>query len=130
MIIGVGIDAVEIARFAQWHTKPYHRLNRIFTESEIAYCLQNPAKSAERFAARYAAREALYKIMHTQFQIPFLTLCRAITIIKDIHGKPAIMLDRHILSAWNATRVFSTTWHLTMTHTHTTAIAFIIAEIS
>ena len=51
MILGVGIDAVEIARFADWHTKSDKQLRRIFSEEEMAYCLSVPAKTAERFAS-------------------------------------------------------------------------------
>ena len=40
MILGIGIDAVEIERFKDWHTKPVNQLMRIFSAEEIAYCLK------------------------------------------------------------------------------------------
>jgi len=129
MIIGVGIDAVEISRFADWHSKSLARLRRIFSEPEIVYCLQNPAKSAERFAARFAAREAVYKVLHAHAPIPFLTLARAITITKGQHGKPALIIDWQLLSTWDTPLLRTVHWHLSLTHTNTTSIACIIGEV-
>lgn len=83
MILGIGIDLVEIERFADWHTKPVSSLERIFHPDEIAYCLSEPAKSAERFAVRFAAREALYKALSSlekYKRTPFLTLCKKIWV--------------------------------------------------
>ena len=58
MIVGIGIDSVEINRFKNWKTYQYVKLRRIFSENEIAYCLAAPTKIDERFALRFAAREA------------------------------------------------------------------------
>lgn len=79
MILGHGIDIVEIARFDQWRAYPHNHLLKLFSTSEITYCLSEPAKSAERFAARFAAKEALYKALcqaMPDFSIPFFTLCK------------------------------------------------------
>src|SRR5579871_4076307 len=97
MIIGIGMDAVEAHRFTHWHTKPLRMLERVFSPSEITYCLQNKILSAQRFAIRFAAREAIYKIVNTHIPqcraVPFLTLARAITITKATTGSPSITID-------------------------------------
>lgn len=128
MIIGIGIDAVEIARFAEWHNKPLPSLKRIFSEAEIAYCLQHAAKSAERFAARFALREALYKTIHAIPELhntPFLTLMRAISISKNVRGAPCIALNWHTLHVATPPSIV---WHASLTHTAHIAIASVVAE--
>src|SRR5437660_10642865 len=94
MILGIGVDTVDIQRFALWNSYSRKKLLRIFSPQEIDYCLSNQQKSAERFAARFAAREALYKALSYAYphkKIPFLTLCRC-TIITKIDGRPHILV--------------------------------------
>lgn len=81
MILGIGIDSVAIGRFVTWHQHP-KRVARIFSPEEITYCTSVPAKSAERFALRFAAREAVYKALCTAGLScpPFLTLCKNIRV--------------------------------------------------
>lgn len=103
MIIGIGIDSVEIERFSHWHRYDRKKLLRIFSEVEIEYCLSNAHKSAERFAVRYAAREALYKALSQAFpthNIPFLACCKIIAIHKDIYNVPQILLAKHFLVSY------------------------------
>ncbi len=61
MILGIGIDCVDIDRFISWRTFSMQKLHRVFSEQEIAYCLSSTHTqiSAERFAAHFATREAL-----------------------------------------------------------------------
>lgn len=64
MIIGIGIDLVDVRRMEgiifRWHEK---FLKRIFTEKEIRYC-NNKKNPAQRFATRYAAKEAFIKALY------------------------------------------------------------------
>jgi len=65
MLVGTGIDIVEIHRIAQSIERFGERfLNRVFTPGEIAYC-QRKKNSAESFAARFAAKEAGAKALGT-----------------------------------------------------------------
>ena len=73
MVKGIGIDSIEIARFRLWHTYSYRQLSRIFSSEEIDYCLSNIIKSSERFAVRFAAKEAfflntLHKSQYTSYK--------------------------------------------------------------
>ncbi len=68
MLVGTGIDMVEIDRIAQSIERYGDRfLTRIFTPGEIAYC-QRKKNSAESFAARFAAKEAGAKALGTGIQ--------------------------------------------------------------
>ena len=68
MLVGTGIDMIEIDRIAQSIARYGDRfLSRIFTPGEIAYC-QRKKNSAESFAARFAAKEAGAKALGTGIQ--------------------------------------------------------------
>jgi len=65
MIIGTGIDITEVPRIRETIKRFGSRfLDRIFTAGEIRYC-QAKANSNERFAARFAAKEAGMKALGT-----------------------------------------------------------------
>ena len=124
MILGIGVDSIEIARFAYWHTYARKKLLRIFSEIEIEYCLAVPTKSSERFAVRFAAREALFKAYSSwqpNHHIPFLSFCKAVTITKKTSGSPEAFLDTKIIP--NNSKIF-----ISLSHTTTAATAFAILE--
>jgi phosphopantetheine--protein transferase-like protein len=63
MTISCGIDTVQVQRFQSFCTYRAVCLQRAFSHDEIAYCVGYPRKSAERFAARFAVKEAFYKAL-------------------------------------------------------------------
>ncbi len=65
MILGVGIDIIEVARIKASHEKFGERfLSRILLPNEIAYCLSHKFP-APFLAARFAAKEAISKAFGT-----------------------------------------------------------------
>ena len=61
---GVGIDLVMVSRVEASLSRFGERfLRRVFTEGEIAYATSSPAATAERLAARFAAKEATIKAL-------------------------------------------------------------------
>ena len=65
MIVGTGIDIAEVPRIAQALARHGDRfLHRVFTEGEIRYC-DSKANRIERYAARFAAKEAAMKALGT-----------------------------------------------------------------
>src|SRR4051812_42911072 len=65
MILGIGIDIIEVARIQASHERFGDRfLNRILHPNEIAYCLSHKAP-APFLAARFAAKEAVSKAFGT-----------------------------------------------------------------
>ncbi len=123
MIIGLGIDAVEIDRFKHWHTFSHKQLTRIFSPEEISYCLQH--LSAQRFAARFATREAFFKAWNAAYPnhyVPLLTTCKAISLTHDKHNTPILTIHWNLLP-----NVLQQTKPLiSLTHTRTTATACVI----
>jgi len=68
MLVGTGIDVVEIERIASTIERYGERfLQRVFTAGEIAYC-RRKRNFAESFAARFAAKEAGAKALGTGIQ--------------------------------------------------------------
>lgn len=127
MILGIGIDTVDVKRFVHWHTYAPSTLRRIFSQEEIDYCLSNLTKSAERFAVRFAAREAFFKAVSSAYptlKIPFLTLCKNVSITKDFNKGPKLQVNwkKFVLNNKSVNILVS------FTHTKATATAFIIIE--
>src|ERR1700731_3810539 len=65
MIVGTGIDIAEVPRIRKAIERfPGRFLQRIYTAGEIRYC-ESKANRVERYAARYAAKEAAMKALGT-----------------------------------------------------------------
>ena len=129
MIVGIGTDAVEIKRFEHWSTYTQKKLKRIFSEEEISYSLKNKCKSAERFAARFAAKEAFYKaISHAQQPktlFNFISMCPHV-YIKNKNNIP------HLCVTWEKIGPEQKQYkaHLSVAHTGNMAIAFVVLELA
>lgn len=119
-IIGVGTDIIQVERVRQTLTRhPEHFPERHFTESERAYCdaYNDPS---ERYAGRFAAKEAVSKALGTGFgeHLEF----HDIDIQNDAHGKPFVVLSE------KAKRHFGEVqFHLSISHCKEYATAVAIA---
>ena len=92
MIYGVGIDIVDVTRIERALERWGDRfLRRIFTKSEMAYC-RGKAKSAARFALRFAAKEAFLKALGLGLRegLSF----RHIEVVNTLGGQPGLHLYR------------------------------------
>ena len=133
MILGIGIDSVEVNRFADWHTKTAEQLHNIFSTDEIAYCLSgNTQTSAERFAARFAAREAFFKALHAmcatlkiKHNTNLFSTNKLVYVERTEHGMPVLHVDWLSLLP-NVTTLPKV--HISLTHTKDLASAFVIIE--
>lgn len=66
MIYGVGIDMVEVERIKNAMQKRGQRFTqRIFTEKEVLYCEKREKSKYQHYAARFAAKEAVFKALGT-----------------------------------------------------------------
>jgi len=90
MIVGTGIDITETARIEQALARHGERFaRRIYTAGEIAYCEQFKSK-AERYAARFAAKEAAFKALGTGWREGVRWLDVEVTHLPS--GKPELRL--------------------------------------
>ena len=115
MIIGTGIDLVDIARFERSVTRTPRLLPRLFTEAEQQLRLRS-------LAARYAAKEALIKALGGSDGVYWTE----IEIASEASGRP------HFVLSGSTARVVAdrgiTALHLSLTHDAGLAAAYVIAE--
>lgn len=131
MIIGIGIDSIEIERLRNWQNYQITKLQKIFTPEEIEYCLSNPAKSAERFAVRFAAKESSYKAIFPLLEkkIPLLKLCKYVSV-KKTSKNPELSINWNKLElASKFTSISKIHSFISMTHTKTIATSIVIIEL-
>lgn len=62
MLVGIGVDIVEIERIGRILSENRNMIHRLFTAEEIEYC-SNRKKSYQHFAVRFAAKEAALKAL-------------------------------------------------------------------
>jgi len=124
MILGVGIDLIEVARIASSFEKFGERfVNRILLPDEIAYCLAHK-RPAPFLAARFAAKEAISKAFGTGIgaQLGWQDL----EIRRKESGEPFVVLHgkgRDLFEARGAKSL-----HISLTHTENYAAATAILE--
>jgi holo-[acyl-carrier protein] synthase len=108
MIIGIGIDIIEVQRVADkiMHKPGFKEL--VFSEHEINYCEKN-AKKFEHYAARFAAKEAFLKAIGTGWTSKIAL--NEIQISNDEHGKPELSLTVNTGIQFN--KIFVSLSHLT-----------------
>lgn len=124
MIIGTGIDIVEVPRVADAIERFGARFKRrIFTEGEIRYC-ESKANYVERFAARFAAKEAALKAIGTGWRHG--VSWREIEVQRVPGGRPTIAFTG--VAAQFAQRLGMKHASLSLSHTAQHAIAQVILE--
>jgi holo-[acyl-carrier protein] synthase len=120
-MIGIGVDLVEIDRFRNALERTPALMDRIFTEGERAYSLRR-RDPTERFAVRFAAKEAVMKAMGVGLGQVRL---QDIEVERAAGGQPSIVL--HGTAAERAAALGIVEWKLTMTHTERSAEAIAVA---
>ena len=121
-ILGHGIDLVETARIRRLHEQHgQHFLDRVFTPAEQAYCAANPKRYFEHLAGRFAAKEAVLKVLGTGWRGGIAWT--DIEVVRDASGRPGIQLTGEC--ARIAAEMGITRWHVSLSHieTHATASA-------
>lgn len=119
--LGVGIDVVDVARFARVLSRRPTLRARLFTDQE---CLDAHVRP-ERLAARFAAKEAVLKSLGVGLgAAPW----HAIEIARDPSGAPRVRL--HGAAATIAEECGVDEIHVSLSHTATTAMAVVVASSS
>ncbi|HTA85706.1 MAG TPA: holo-ACP synthase [Silvibacterium sp.] len=124
MLVGTGIDIVEIDRIAQSIARYGARFtHRIFTAEEIEYC-QRKKNSAESFAARFAAKEAGAKALGTGIQ--YGISWKELEVRREPGQRPTLYFSGRAgeIAAKLGVRHIS----LSLTHSNTTAMAVVHLE--
>jgi holo-[acyl-carrier protein] synthase len=124
MIVGTGIDIAEVPRIAESIQRFGERfLRRVFTEGEIRYC-DSKANRVERYAARFAAKEAAMKALGTGWQRG--VRWRDVEVAHEPGGRPTILF--HGKAAEYFARLGAARVALSISHTAEQAVAQVILE--
>ena len=124
MIVGTGIDVVEVPRVAAAMQRFGRRfVERIFTENEIRYC-DSKANPPERYAARFAAKEAGMKALGTGWNHG--VRWRDLEVQRARGGRPTLVLSGK--AAEFARQLGAVRTQISLTHTAAEAIAHVILE--
>lgn len=115
MIVGVGVDIVELARFERALTRTPSLTARLFAESERHLPLRS-------LAARFAAKEALVKAIGSSAGFGWQDM----EVVPDEHRNPSFLVH-NVLADIVAERGI-TAIHLSMSHDAGVACAFVVAE--
>jgi holo-[acyl-carrier protein] synthase len=124
MIIGTGIDIAEVPRIKRTIERFGDRfLRRIFTAGEIRYC-DSKANRLERYAARFAAKEAAMKALGTGWSRG--VRWRDCEVVRFPGGRPTIVF--HGRAGEIAGKLGVKNSALSITHTAEQAFAQVILE--
>jgi holo-[acyl-carrier protein] synthase len=124
MIVGLGVDLIEIERVKQAHLKHGKRfIDRLFTPAEAKYCLKkkDPYPS---LAGRFAAKEAVIKAFSHGFGGRWKWI--HIEVVREISGKPTLRFTG-ILEKLRVQRKIKLV-HLTIAHSKRDATATVLLE--
>ena len=125
MIVGTGIDIVEIERIKQMMEKHQQRfLKKTFTEAEIQIGNNKGAASEQYYAGRWAAKEAAVKALGCGFgkDCGFLD----IETLNDERGKPILKFSENIASLLQTLKVQHS--HISISHEQHYAVATVTLE--
>jgi holo-[acyl-carrier protein] synthase len=124
MIVGSGVDLAEVPRIRASVERYGQRfVERIFTPAEIAY-VERKANKYERYAARFAAKEAGMKAIGTGWKRG--VRWKDFEVANLPSGKPTLKL--HGVAAEFAARLKVRSVSLSLTHTAELAMAHVILE--
>ena len=125
MIIGVGVDLVEVTRMERALASRWAQrfLDKVFSAEEQTVCNSSPSP-AQSYAARFAAKEALAKALGTGFSKGIAP--KRISVSGGERSQPKLFLRGPALSTAQTMNVGPI--HVSLTHTRTFASAFVTVE--
>lgn len=115
MIVGIGVDVVEVARLAKALERTPSLRARLFTERE------QQVTALESLAARFAAKEAVAKALGTT-ELPWTD----VEVVSQPGGRPVLHVHGKVAEAAAAQGI--STWHLSLSHDGGIATAMVVAE--
>lgn len=120
MILGIGVDVVDLARFERAADRTPKLLDRLFAPSERIS--GGESRSLRSMAARFAAKEAFIKALGGSDGVRW----HEVAVVSDEQGNPSIEVHGGLRE--HLARRGIETVHLSMSHDAGIAIAYVIAE--
>lgn len=123
MVFGIGTDIVDIRRIERiMNMYKAHFLKRVFTPSEIEYCLK-AQRPAGRFAKRFAAKEAFFKALGSGFADGISW--KNVEVVKNDSSRPDIIVSGNALEKLN-NMVYNHQVLLSLSDDYPYAIAYVV----
>lgn len=122
MILGIGVDIVEVSRVKR-AIENEKFIKRVYTAKEINYCISRGKGAAQSYAARFAAKEAILKALGTGLRGGKLT---ELEILPDNLGAPVVTLAGNFEEIAQ-TKQIKKIW-ITLSHTKEYAAAQCVME--
>lgn len=122
MIVGIGVDLIQVARMNRWVDQP-GLVERFFHPKELEDARNKGKSMGPSLAVRYAAKEALGKALGIGLNHFSL---REVQVVNDPHGKPEILLHGRAIQTLadaGGKRI-----HLSLTHELDNAVAMVVIE--
>jgi holo-[acyl-carrier protein] synthase len=89
MNIKTGIDIIEISRIKESIDNLQDKfINRIYTEKEVEYCESRNKQKYQHYAARFAAKEAVFKAISSFIENKYNIDWKDIEVVNDEEGRP------------------------------------------
>jgi len=123
MIVGIGVDIVDIDRIKQRIEAGKGFRDLVFSEEEIAYC-KKKSNPYESYAARFAAKEAFLKAVGCG--IDFSIDLKEIRIANNEIGKPYFILSEIVERFLIQQMGFIPEAQISLSHSKQQAIAFVL----
>jgi holo-[acyl-carrier protein] synthase len=120
VVVGIGVDTMEIARFADALARRPRLAERCFTPDEAAYC-RSRAYPPQHFAARFAAKEAVGKALGIGMR-----RWQEVEVVRGPLGAPTAHMRGRCAERAQALGV--TRMLIALTHSRTDAVAVAVAE--
>jgi holo-[acyl-carrier protein] synthase len=120
MIIGIGVDVVDLERFERTLTRTPAMRSRLFTASELVR--DGEPRSLASLAARFAAKESLIKAFGSSAGLSWQDL----EVVSDDQRNPSLTLHGQAQRVADARGVVS--MHLSLSHDGGIATAFVVIE--
>ena len=122
MIIGVGIDIIEVERVAEKVNKDSGFREKVFSPNEISFCEAKGPNQAQHYAARFAAKEAFLKATGHGLQLSHEL--NEIEVVTNDDGKPEIHFRKKLAND------LPKNWKVlvSLSHVQSTACAVVIIE--
>ncbi len=124
-VIGHGIDVVEVKRIEAMLADHGSRfMERCFTDIERDYADSGSRRRAERYAVRFAGKEAVFKALGTGLRNGITW--HDVEFNRDPQGRPIVHLSGRCAAL--ARELGITNWQVSLSHTETIAIASVIGS--
>ncbi len=123
MVIGLGIDIVEVSRIRKALENGDALARRVFTERELQYCVARKNRY-QHFAGRFAAKEAALKALGTGWQEGIRW--QDVEVVSGEKGRPELNFYGRAEEILKEMKGISA--HLTITHAAEYAVAAVVIE--